>query len=105
MSNIIQTTENIYRLFNSETENGAVSDAITRTSFLSSTVYIKNTGSVPVTIEASPGFGIWVPVEEPISESEAIVHVEVNMNLLRVVRGSGGGEVTVVVVSGGLAHR
>lgn len=105
MSEIINTTENIYRLFDGEEQDNAVSDALLRTSFLSTTVYIKNTGNVPVTVEASPGFGIWVPVEEPVDDSEAIVHVEMNMKYIRAVRGVGAGEVTVIVVSGGLAHK
>ena len=104
MSEEIASNSNIYKLLESEEVDNAESGWLTRKTFLSSTVYIKNPGAVPVTIQVSPGFGEWFTVAEDVVDLEAIVKVDLNIKHIKAIRGVGVGVVDVIVMSGSLAY-
>ncbi len=116
MSDIIKSSENIYRLLpNRYKEDGEStwtyvnqSRPLTRQSYGSHTFYVTNPNGTQVTIQCSPGDGLWFDLAPASVETSFILHSTLNCSLVRILTNraedAADDELVVLVSSGGLAH-
>jgi len=96
--------ENIHYFFKNNVTVEAISDGITRWGYETNTVYITNPGGAEITVQVSPNGVDWFDAAATLTDTTAIVHVQLLCKFMRVKRGAGAGSVTAVVCSGSLAH-
>jgi len=101
---IIEKDGSLQRLMKNHTAANTSSDVLSRNAYVHHTVYVKNPGGVPITVEVSPDREFWVPTATAATGTALKIEVPSVAPWLRITRGAGAGTVDAWVASGGIAE-